>query len=264
MKKILKALLLLNIFLLSSCQHKSDNNTVVLGVIAGPEAQLAEVAQSIAHKQYNLTIVIKTFTDYSEPNRALDEGVIDANMFQHQAYLTSATNNFGYRFAVISKTFIYPMGLYSKKINKLQEIHDDAVVIIPNDPSNEARALLLLEGSGLIKLKDRNNVNSTKKDIVYNPKKLDIEEVDAAMIPRLLPDASLAAINTNYALGAGLLPSKDALFIESKDSPYVNLIVVQDKNKLEEKYKKLAQAMNSPEVLKKSEELFHGEAIKVW
>ena len=168
----------------------------------------------VAKKQYGINIKIVEFSDYSMPNAALNEGGLDANVFQHVPYLENAIKNKHYDLVAIGKTFIYPVGIYSKTLKNVNQIQTGAKVAIPNDPSNEARALLLLEKAGLIKLKKGIDTNATYLDIVSNPKKLDIKELDAAELPRTLDDVALAVINSNYAVAAGLSPEKNAIFLE--------------------------------------------------
>ncbi|QLH44105.1 MAG: MetQ/NlpA family ABC transporter substrate-binding protein [Coxiellaceae bacterium] len=268
MLKLLRGLTIaVTLFCLAGC-HSSDqannSNKIRVGTIAGPETQLMEVAKTVAANQYGLNIEIVQFSDYTMPNEALADGSIDANMFQHLPYLQQAIRAKGYQLVPIGKTFVYPMALYSKKITKLSDLHQKATVAIPNDPSNRARALLLLQKANLIKLRSGADVSATVKDISENPKQLKIEEIDAAQLPRILPDVDLAAINTNYAMVAKLIPSHDGLFIETSDSPYANLIVVRAQDKEKPQLQRLVDALHSPEVLQKAEELFQGQAIPAW
>jgi D-methionine transport system substrate-binding protein len=249
---------------LSACQQKtSGEGTIKVGTIAGPETQLMEVAKQVAAKN-GLDIIIVPFTDYNMPNEALADGSIDANMFQHKPYLEAAIKAKGYKIVAVGKTFIYPMGIYSKKIHDISALPDEAIVAIPNDPSNEARALLILQKAGLITLKPEAGINATVADIATNPKKLKFKEIDAAQLPRVLPDVDLAAINTNYAMVAGLLPSRDALILETPDSPYANLIVVREGSENDPRVIALVNALHSDEVLEKAKELFKDQAIPAW
>lgn len=253
------------LFGLVACTNKpSDANTIKIGTIAGPETELMEIVKEVAKQKYNLNIEIVQFTDYVMPNQALADGSIDANMFQHQPYLDEMVRNKNYPIVAIGKTFIYPMGIYSKKINNLSALKTGAIVAIPNDPSNEARALLLLQTAGLIQLKNDVTINATPNDIESNPKQLVFKELDAAQLPRILNDVDIAAINTNYAMVAGLLPSKDALFKESPNSPYANIVVVRMNEKDLPKFHKLMEALHSPEVTNKANKLFQGQAIAAW
>jgi len=253
----------------TACKEKKKNpNEVVLGTIAGPETELAEVAKQVAKNKHNIDIIIKAFNDYQEPNRALDEGVLDANMFQHEPFLRKSMSDHGYDFTILAKTFVYPMGLYSEKYKNIKDIPNESVVAIPNDPSNAARALILLENAGLISLDRDRRVNDiislTIKDIKSNPKKLKIKEMDAAGIPRILPDVALAAINTNYAILADKLPSRDAIFLEDENSVYANIIVINSKDIDKESLKKLKESVQSKEVLEKAKKIFKDQAIKAY
>ncbi|KTD61424.1 MetQ/NlpA family ABC transporter substrate-binding protein [Legionella spiritensis] len=242
--------------------NKPSPNTLVIGTIAGPETDLVDVAKDVAAKDYGLTVKIVQFSDYNLPNEALQDGSLDANIYQHLPYLQSAVKAHGYDLEAIGKTFVYPTGIYSQKIKSLGQLPDKAVIAIPNDPSNEARALLLLEKAGLITLKITKNASVA--DIASNPRQLQIKELDAAQLPRILNDVDAAVINTNFAIPAGLNPSKDALFIESKDSPYANLIVIRRDTKKRVQLEQFVKAMHSEAVRDKAKALFHNAAIPAW
>lgn len=262
--RYLPILILFSTLLLSACSPSRDPEQIIVGTIAGPETELVQVASNIAKERYNLRIKVIPFSDYIMPNRALSESSIDMNIYQHLPYLKAASKSQHYQFAVIGKTFIYPMGIYSKTVDRIDALKSKAVIALPNDPSNEARALLLLEKAGLITLKTHNDINATITSILNNPKQLQFKELDAAQLPRVLHDVDAAVINTNYALPAGLKPKRDAIFIETKDSLYANIIVVREKDKQNPKLLNLVKALNSPEVLKRAEELFKGQAIPAW
>lgn len=268
-KSALLAVLSSLILFLSGCHDSKNQNSEVIkvGTIAGPETKLMEVAKTVASRDYGLDIVIITFSDYNTPNEALNEGSIDANAFQHLPYLQQSIAAHGYKIKSIAKTFIYPMGLYSRQYHDLTELPQGALVAIPNDPSNEARALLLLQNARLITLKDGGNASSMPVDILTNPKQLKIKPIDAAQLPRTLPDVALAAINTNYAALADLSPEKDALFMEDKNSPYANLIVVRDQHHQETEtlnQQHLVDAFHSSDVKEAANRLFNGQAIPAW
>ena len=246
---------------LSAC-GKPNPNTLVVGTIAGPETELVDIAQKVALNQYGLTIKIIEFSDYNLPNEALMDGTLDANVYQHLPYLKAASAAHGYHFDVIGKTFVYPTGLYSTKIKSIQALPQQAIIAIPNDPSNEARALLLLQKAGLITLKKSDS--TTLSSIKNNPKHLRFKELDAAQLPRVLADVDAAVINTTFAIPAGLKPSRDALFMENKDSPYANLIVVRSDNDKKDKLALLVKALNSNEVKNKAKRLFGEGAIAAW
>ena len=221
--------------------------TIKVGVTAGPHAQILEVVKPIAAKD-GLDIQIIEFTDYVIPNQALAGGDLDANSFQHQPYLDNQVKDRGFDLVSVAKTVVYPIGIYSKKVKSLDELPSGAKVAIPNDPTNGGRVLLLLQAKGLIKLKDGGNLKASPIDIVENPKKLEIVELDAAQLPRSLDDVTVAAINTNFALEAGIDPVKDAIAREAADSPYANVIAVRKADKDKPWVAKLVKAYQSPEV----------------
>lgn len=248
------------------CNCKPSSEPLRIGTISGPETQLMEVAKQVAKDQYNLNVEIVEFTDYVEPNTALEDGEIEANMFQHQSYLDEQVKSGRYTkhpLVTVAKTFLYPMGIYAGKAKDLN-VANGAVIAIPNDPSNEKRALLLLQAVGLIGV---NATAETPLDITSNPRNLQIKELDAAELPRSLPDVSLAIINTNYALSAGLPASLEVVH-ENPDSlsvkPYANIIVTRADDKDDPRIKLLVQAFQSDAVKQKAHELFGAGAIPMW
>lgn len=247
---------------LTACKDHSDPNTLTVGTIAGPETELVQVAANIAHQQYGLNVKIIEFNDYNLPNAALQDGSLDANVYQHLPYLQSSMKAHGFELEAIGKTFIYPTGIYSKKVKSIKELPNQATIAIPNDPSNESRALLLLDKAGLITLKTTENVSL--KDITQNPKQLIFKELDAAQLPRVLDDVDAAVINTTFAIPAGLTPSHDAIFIEDKDSPYANVIVIHRDSKKKNQLMQLVNALNSEPVKQKATELFGEGAFAAW
>ncbi|MFT0546895.1 MetQ/NlpA family ABC transporter substrate-binding protein [Allopusillimonas ginsengisoli] len=212
-----------------------------------PHAELLEHVKPILAKE-GVELDIKVFTDYVQPNQQVADGQIDVNFFQHQPYLDSFNKERGTKLVTVGLVHVEPFGAYSTKIKNISDLKDGALVALPNDPSNGARALLLLQKEGLIKLKDPSNILATSRDISENPKKLKFRELEAATLPRVLPDVDLALINTNYALEAGLNPVEDALFIEGADSPYANIIVTTPEKKDDPAVKKLVEALNSADV----------------
>lgn len=241
---------------------KPSPNTLTIGTIAGPETELVEAAKEVAQKQYGLTIKIVEFNDYNLPNEALQDGSLDANVYQHLPYLQAAMKTRHYNLEVIGKTFVYPTGIYSAKIKSLAQLPEKAIIAIPNDPSNEERALLLLEKAGLIKLENANT--TTISGITENPKQLQIKELDAGQLPRILQDVDAAVINTSFAIPAGLNPAKDAIYVEDKDSPYANLIVIRGDSDKKKQLSDFVKAMNSDEVADKAKTLFGDAAIPAW
>ncbi|MDX1836479.1 MetQ/NlpA family ABC transporter substrate-binding protein [Legionella taurinensis] len=242
--------------------NKPSPNTLTIGTIAGPETDLVDVAKEQALKDYGLTIKIVEFNDYNLPNEALQDGSLDANVYQHLPYLQAAIKAHGYNLEAIGKTFVYPTGIYSSKYKSLKKLPENAIIAIPNDPSNEARALILLQKAKLITLK--HTTTATTDDIASNPKHLQIKELDAAQLPRVLSDVDAAVINTNFAVPAGLSPSRDALFLEGKDSPYANLIVIRRDSDKRSQLEQFVKAMNSNPVKEKAKELFGDAAIPAW
>ncbi|HEX7714093.1 MAG TPA: MetQ/NlpA family ABC transporter substrate-binding protein, partial [Bacillota bacterium] len=195
-----------------------------------------------------ITLQIVEFQDYVQPNLALAQGELDANYFQHIPYLNQFSKDHQLDLTYIAKVHIEPIGVYSNKIKSLDQLPEKALVAIPNDPTNGGRALLLLQRAKLIELRSGVGLTATELDIAKNPKGLQFKPLEAAELPRALPDVDIAVINTNYALSANLNPTKDALFIEDSQSPYVNVLAVRTKDKNKAALKKLATALTSKTV----------------
>ena len=212
-----------------------------------PHAEILEFVKPALAKE-GVNLKVKVFTDYIQPNVQVAEKRLDANFFQHQPYLDEFNKAKGTHLVSVAAVHLEPLGAYSSKYKKLDEIKDGSTVVIPNDATNGGRALLLLDKAGLITLKDKTNILSTPKDITANPKKLKFRELEAATIPRVLTQVDLALINTNYALEAKLNPETDALVIEGSDSPYVNILVARPDDKDSADMQKLVAALHSPEV----------------
>lgn len=253
--------LLILCFTLLSCGQPNPN-TLIIGTIAGPETDLVETAQKIAQERYGLTIKIVEFNDYNLPNAALEDGSLDANVYQHLPYLKTAQTAHHYHLEVIGKTFVYPTGIYSSKVRTIQELRPNAVIAIPNDPSNEIRALMLLQKAHLIQFSAHQPISIHA--ITANPKQLRFKELDAAQLPRVLPDVDAAVLNTTFALPAGLNPAKDAIFLEGKDSPYANLIVIKEQSPKKQQLLQFVKAFQSEEVKQKAQTLFGSAAIAAW
>lgn len=240
-----RLLILLGLCFCLAGQAFAADNTIVIGVTPFPHKDIMLVAKPLLEKEgYNLEI--KEFTDYVQPNMALAEKHLDANFFQHIPYLENMSNEKKLGLVWVAKVHIEPLGLYSKKITSLKEIKDGDTISVPSDPTNGSRALRLLEAHELITLPEGALV--TAKEVISNPKKLKIVELDAAQLPRTLQDVTASVINTNFAGEAGLVPSRDAIVIEGKDSPYANVIAVRDAEKDSPKIQALVKAVNSPEV----------------
>lgn len=242
----------------SSNSSEESKKTIKVGATPVPHAEILEQAKPLlAAKGYTLEIV--EFTDYVTPNTALAEGELDANFFQHIPYLEEFNKEKGLSLVYTAKVHIEPMGIYSNKVEDLASLADGATIAIPNDPSNGARALRVLEAAGLIKVAEGDLVS--KLDITENPKNFVIEELEAAMLPRQLENVDAAVINTNYALEADLNPTADALALESSDSPYSNILVARADNKDSEAIKALSEVLNSAEIKKFIEENYKGSIV---
>ncbi|RXK01094.1 methionine ABC transporter substrate-binding protein [Arcobacter sp. CECT 8986] len=251
MKNIFKLVLVALVALfLGACsdnekQKPQEKKVIKVGATPVPHAEiLQEVKKILAKEGYTLEIV--EFTDYVTPNIAVEEGELDANFFQHVPYMEEFNKNKNTHLVATAKVHLEPMGVYSHKIKSLTEIKEGDTIAVPNDPTNESRALDILQREGLLTFKDVEL--KTAKDILDNPKNLKIDELDAPQLPRVLDEVTAAVINTNYALLANLNPLKDALAIESKDSPYVNIIAVKKGNEDKAYIKALDKAINSDEI----------------
>ena len=260
---VLAALVALALF--AGCsKSKTDPHTIVVGASVTPHAEIIEqVRDLLKAKGFELEIV--EFTDYVMPNTALEDGDLDANFFQHKPYLDDFNANNGTHIVSVAAIHYEPFGIYPGKTASLEELADGAQIAIPNDGTNEARALLLLEAQGLIKLKEDAGMTATKIDIVENPKNLDIIEIEAAQLPRSLQDVDLAVINGNYAIQGGLSVGKDAIAAEDKDSlaaeTYANIIAVKEGNENTEKTKALIEVLQSETVRSFIEATYDGAVI---
>ena len=239
-----------------------SGETVTLTVAASPppHAVILEQCVPILAEQ-GIDLVINQYSDYVVPNTAVEDGDEDANYFQHLPYLEEFNETRGTHLVSVAGVHIEPMGIYAGKTASLDELADGAVIGIPNDPTNEGRALLLLEAQGLITLDDSSNLSATPNNIVDNPKNLQFEEIEAQTLPSSRPDLDLAVINSNYALGAGLNPTTDALAIESGDSPYVNVLVVKEGNEDNPAIQALVEALHSDTIRDFINEEFDGAVV---
>lgn len=263
MKKKLLALLLGLTLCLSLAACGSDAaETVILTVAASPtpHAEILNQCVPILAEQ-GIELVVNEYSDYVVPNTAVEDGDEDANYFQHIPYLDDFNATRGTHLVNVAAVHIEPMGVYAGKTASLEELADGATIAVPSDATNEGRALLLLETQGLIKLADSTNLSSTPNDIVENPKNLEFVEMEAAQIPSSLADVDLAVINSNYALGAGLNPTEDALVLESADSPYVNVLVVKEGNEEAPAVLALIEALHSDTIRTYIEETYGGAVI---
>ncbi|MEF9937710.1 MetQ/NlpA family ABC transporter substrate-binding protein [Carnobacterium sp.] len=270
-KVIFSILFVLSIFTLTACggnAAKSDEKkaeVVKLGVVGDDTRVWDSVKDRL--KKDNIDLQIVKFTDYTQPNSALNEGELDLNSFQHQIFLDSYNKDSGTDLVSIGETVIAPLGIYSEKIKDVKELKENDIVAIPNDVTNGGRALLLLQTAGLIKVDPAAKQTPTVKDITENKLKLEIKELDAAQTARALADTTISLINSGMAVDAGLIPNKDAIFLEPIDGtskPYINIIVANAKDKDNKTYKKIVAAYQSPETIKVIEETSKGSSIPVW
>lgn len=233
---------------------------LTVGATAKPHAEILEVVKPILAEQ-GIDLEIQTFTDYVQLNPALNEGQIDANFFQHIPYLDDYNANNGTDLVWVAQIHNEPMGVYSKSISDIADLGDGAVVGIPNDTTNCGRALMVLESAGLITLTEGVGVSASEADVIDNPKNLQFQQMDAAMLPRALDDAVICVINSNYAIEGGLNPVQDALVIEPSDSPYGNVLVVRAEDAENEAIAKLVEAMTSDAVRTFIEETYEGSCV---
>jgi D-methionine transport system substrate-binding protein len=224
---------------------KASGTTLTVGATPVPHAELLNLVKDDLAAD-GITLKVVEYTDYVQPNEALISGDLDANYFQHIPYLETNAN-WSAQLVSAFGVHIEPFGLYSSKIKKLSELKAGATIAIPNDPTNGGRALLLLQAAGLIKVNPAAGITATPKDITENKKNFKFTELEAAQLPRSLPDVDAAAINGNYALEAGL-KGTDALTIEGKQSPYVNIVVVKKGNEKDARIKALEKALLSKKV----------------
>ncbi|TVX87108.1 MetQ/NlpA family ABC transporter substrate-binding protein [Paenibacillus agilis] len=238
----------------------AQTTKIVVGASPVPHAEILEHIKPKL-KEQGIELEVKTFTDYIQPNVQLHEKHLDANFFQHIPYMDDQNLKNGFKLVSAGSVHLEPIGAYSQKIKAVTELTNGSVVAIPNDVTNGGRSLLLLEKEGLIKLKEGAGLSATVRDIVDNPKGLEFKELEAPMLPRVLPEVDLALINTNFAIDAGLNPLKDALFIEAKDSPYANILTTREDNKDSEAIKKVVAALQSDEVKKFIEDKYKGAIL---
>lgn len=244
-------------------ETKAEDKTIKVGASPTPHSEILEQAKAILEKE-GYTLEIVEYNDYVLPNTALDTGELDANYFQHQPYLDDFNKENGTDIVSAGSIHFEPFGIYAGKTKSIEELKEGASIAVPNDATNEARALLLLEAQGLIKLKADAGLSATKLDIEENKLNLNIEEIEAAQIARALPDVDLAAINGNYAIQGGLSVS-DTLATEDADSlaatTYANIIAVNAGNETSEKVQALVKALQSEEIRKFIEEKYNGAVV---
>lgn len=231
-----------------------------IGVSPVPHADIINFVAPTLEKE-GVKVKVIEFNDYVQPNLALSEKELDANFFQHKPYLDTFSKEHKLNLAVLAAVHLEPMGVYSKSIKNVADLPDGAKIAVPNDPTNGGRALKVLETAGILKVRPEAGILASPADIVDNPKHVKIVEVEAAQLPRALDDVDAAVINSNYALAAKLNPTKDAIAIESKDSPYANVVVVRAGDENRPELQKLKNALLTPEVKKFLEEKYQGAVV---
>ena len=244
MKKSFKTLLAAAFILVGATALAGE---LKVGATPVPHAELLNLVKEDL-KSEGVDLKVVEFTDYVTPNLALAEGELDANFFQHFPYLEKFSNERGLNLVSAGKVHVEPLGVFSQKIKDIKDLPDKATIAIPSDPSNGGRALILLHNNGIIKLNDPTNLYVTEFDIVENPKKLKFKPIEAAQLPRVLPDVEVAVINGNYALEAGFSPVEDSLLLEGAESPYANIIAVKSGDESKEDIQKLLKALQSKKV----------------
>ena len=251
-----------------AAENSASLEGTVIKVAASPtpHAEILKVAKDVLAEQ-GITLEIEEFTDYIQPNMVTEDGQVDANYFQHITYLNDFNEENGTHLVSVADLHYEPFGIYAGTTASLEELPDGAVVGVPNDPTNEGRALLLLQQEGLITLKEGVGLTATKLDIAENPKNLDIQELEAAQLPRSLDSLDLAVINGNYALQAGL-NAADALAVESTDGEaaqaYVNVLVVKEGRENDPAIQALVEALKSDEVKAFMEENWPGAVVPMF
>ncbi|MEU1666098.1 MetQ/NlpA family ABC transporter substrate-binding protein [Streptomyces sparsogenes] len=242
----------------------SDDDTLVVGATAVPAGEVLDYIKKHLADKEGLKLEVKEFTDYVLPNTALQEGSLDANLYQNAPFLDNFNKTKGTDLVSVTDAYLPPMGAYSKRVKDPSDIKSGATVAVPNESTNEGRALKLLAAKGLIELKKDAGVTANPADITANPKKLTFKELEPAQLPRSLDDVDLAVINSNYALDAGLDPAKDAVLLESvKGNEYANVLAVKKGNEDDPRVKKLAKLLTSPEVRKFIQEKYKGSVLPV-
>ncbi|AMM12002.1 MetQ/NlpA family ABC transporter substrate-binding protein [Streptomyces albidoflavus] len=235
---------------------------LVVGATPTPAGEILEYVRKNLAKDAGLDLDVKEFTDYVLPNTALQEGTLDANLYQHKPYLDEFNQSKGTELVALDEIYLPPTGVYSEKVKDIADLRKGATVAVPNDVTNEGRALNLLAEEGLIELKKGAGADASPSDIAKNPKNITIKELDPAQLPRSLSDVDAAAINNNFALDAGLSPREDAILLEeAKDNPYNNVLAVKKGNENDPRVKKLAKLLTSPEVKKFIEDTYKGSVI---
>lgn len=250
----------------TSTPASTEGTTLKVGATPAPHAEILEQVKPILAKE-GITLDIVEYNDYNTPNDAVEDGSLDANYFQHITYMNNYNKDNGTHLVSVAEIHYEPFGLYAGKTASIADLPDGAQIAVPNDATNEARALLLLQQEGLIKLADGVGINATKLDITENKKNLDILELEAAQIPTRLKDVDLAVINGNYAIDAGLKVA-DALAVESKDgdaaNAYVNVVAVKEGNEKNAAIQALVKALKSDTIRDYINNTYGGAVVPVF
>lgn len=251
-------------FSLAPVKALAEDKAIKVGIIGGEDEDLWRIVVEEG-KKHGLAIETVVFSDYTQPNEALERGEVDANAFQHKPYLDNQIQTQGYHITPVGYTAVWPIGLYSRKFKSVGDIAEGAVIGVPNDPSNEGRALRVLQAEGLIKLKDGTGILATAADIVNNPKKLEIKELDAGIVGRSIDDLDAAVVNTDWALKSGLKPETDRIAQESaQDHPYNNFIAVKTDRKDEAWVKDLVASYQNDRVKEGIVAIYKGTGQAAW
>lgn len=241
----------------------AEDKSIKVGIMAGEDEDVWRVVTSEAAKK-GLKIETVIFNDYTQPNEALERGEIDANAFQHQPYLDNQIKQHGYHIVPVGYTGVWPIGLYTKKYKSVAEIPEGAVIGVPNDPSNEGRALRVLQNEGLIKLKDGTGILATVADVSDNPKKIEIKELDAGIVGRSIDDLDAGVVNTDWALKSGLSPAERIAQEPIADNPYRNFIAVKDENKGADWVKTLVSSYQNETVKAEFDKVYKGTGLSAY
>lgn len=267
MKKILRALgLALVVFVLAACGQSEETTKVKLGVVGDKNDQWEYLQEELLEKE-NIEIELVKFTDYRQPIVSLDDGSIDMHSALTEIYMDSINEEGGYSNTTLGYTTLNPMGVFSEKIDSLDELNDGALVAIPDDVSNGSRALLLLQTAGLIELDDSKGLLPTVSDITSNPKNLQFEEMASNQTARALTDVDISLINNDMATDAGYVPTQDAIYLEpvaESSKPYYNVIAVREDETDNEVYKTILEYYQTDEVAAIIDEMSAGSSIPVW
>lgn len=268
MKKLLLLFSALVLVVVTGCSSSAESGSskegpLKVGVTAGPHEDVMKKVKEVAAED-GFEIEVIAFNDYVMPNKALDEGELDANVYQHEPYLNDFVEERGMELSKVATTINFPMGIYSDQYDDLDSLKKGDKVGLPNHSTGEPRALMLFEDAGIIELKDGVGVEATIKDVEKNPLNLEFVPLEASQIPRQLGELAIAAINTNYAMESGRVPTEDSLVMEPKDSPWVNVIATKTENKDDERIKKLVDYYHSDEVKQFIEDEFNGSVVPSW